>query len=151
LFGNYNGIAALAALALPYLAKFTSRKLTHLIALTCGGIGLVSFYFISNPLWLIASMVGVGIAWASILSIPYAMLSGSLPPKKMGYYMGIFNFFIVIPQIVAASILGFLITTFFNGEFIYAIVIGGVSMIVGGLLCLQVDDRDEVMMKQGEA
>ena len=150
LFGNYNGVAALAALALPYLARFTSRRVTHLIALTCGGVGLISFYFISNPLWLIASMVGVGIAWASILSIPYAMLSGSLPPQKMGYYMGIFNFFIVIPQIVAASILGFLVTTFFNSEFIYAIVIGGASMIVGGLLCLRVDDQDEVVMKEGE-
>ncbi len=150
LFGNYNGVAALAALALPYLARFTGRRVTHLIALTCGGIGLISFYFISNPMWLIASMVGVGIAWASILSIPYAMLSGSLPPQKMGYYMGIFNFFIVIPQIVAASILGFLVTTFFNSEFIYAIVIGGASMIIGGLLCLRVDDYDEVMMKEGE-
>lgn len=150
LFGNYNGIAALAALALPYLARFTSRKVTHMIALACGGVGLISFYFIEDPLWLIGSMVGVGIAWASILSIPYAMLSGCLPPQKMGYYMGIFNFFIVIPQIVAASILGFLVTTFFNGEFIYAIVMGGASMILGGILCLRVDDSDEIVMKQGE-
>ena len=79
------------------------------------------------------------------------MLSGSLPPKKMGYYMGIFNFFIVIPQIVAASILGFLVTTFFESEFIYAIILGGASMIIAGLLCLNVDDRDEVVMKEGEA
>ncbi len=151
LFGNYNGVAALAALALPYLARKTSRRVTHMIALTCGGTGLISFYFIQNPLLLIASMVGVGIAWASILSVPYAMLSGSLPAKKMGYYMGIFNFFIVIPQIVAASILGFVVSTFFNGEFIFAIVIGGVSMIVAGFLSLRVDDREEVEMKEGEA
>lgn len=151
LFGNYNGIAALAALALPYLAKATSRKITHLIALTCGGLGLISFYFIKDPMMLIASMVGVGIAWASILSVPYAMLSGALPPKKMGYYMGIFNFFIVIPQIVAASVLGFLVTTFFNSEFIYAIVLGGISMIIAGILCLRVDDHEEVMMKQDAA
>ncbi|MEP3908548.1 MFS transporter [Ekhidna sp.] len=151
LFAGYNGVAAFAALALPLLAKVVSRKVTHMIALTCGGVGLASFYFIQNPMWLILSMVGVGISWASILSIPYAMLSGSLPPKKMGYYMGIFNFFIVIPQIVAASILGFLVTTFFSSEFIYAIVIGGASMIIAGVLCLRVDDQDEVVMKQGEA
>ncbi len=151
LFAGYNGIAALAALALPILAKVVSRKVTHMIALICGGLGLISFYFIQNPMWLILSMVGVGIAWASILSIPYAMLSGSLPPKKMGYYMGIFNFFIVIPQIVAASILGFLVATFFESQFIYAIILGGVSMIIAGVLCLKVDDRDEVVMKEGEA
>ena len=96
-------------------------------------------------------MIGVGIAWASILSVPYAMLSGSLPANKMGYYMGIFNFFIVIPQIVAASILGFLVTTFFNSEFIFALVMGGISMIIAGLLCLRVDDKEEVNMKQNEA
>lgn len=151
LFSGYNGVAAVAALLLPYLAKFTSRRVTHLIALTCGGLGLISFYFITDPDWLIASMVGVGIAWASILSIPYAMLSSSLPAKKMGYYMGIFNFFIVIPQIVAASILGFLISTFFNSEFIYALILGGGSMILAGILCLFVNDKDEVLMKENAA
>lgn len=151
LFSGYNGVAALAALALPFLAKITSRRVAHLIALSCGGIGLISFYFIGNPTLLAFSMVGVGIAWASILSMPYALLSGSLPPQKMGYYMGIFNFFIVIPQIVAASILGFLITQFFNGEFIYALVLGGGSMILAGLLCLIVDDKDEVDIKQNAA
>jgi len=150
LFGNYNGIAALTALVLPFFVRKTSRKLTHMAALICGGAGLISFYFVPNPYWLILSMVGVGIAWASILSVPYAMLSGSIPAKKMGYYMGIFNFFIVIPQIVAASILGFLVTTYFNGEFIFAIVLGGASMIVAGLLCLRVNDNDNVEMKQGE-
>ncbi len=151
LFGGYNGIAALAALALPLLAKVTSRRVTHLIALTCGGLGLISFYFIQDPSLLIVSMIGVGIAWASILSIPYAMLSNSLPAQKMGYYMGIFNFFIVIPQIVAASVLGFLITRFFDGEFIYALVLGGGSMILAGFLCLLVEDHDEVDIKQNAA
>ena len=151
LFSGYNGVAALAALMLPLLARIVSRKVTHMIALTCGGIGLISFYFIQDPDWLVLSMVGVGIAWASILSIPYALLSGALPPNKMGYYMGIFNFFIVIPQIVAASVLGFLVSTFFNSEFIFAIVLGGGSMIVAGLLCLRVDDNDEVLMKEGAA
>ena len=86
-------------------------------------------------------MVGVGIAWASILSVPYAMLAGALPPKKMGYYMGVFNFFIVIPQMVAATILGFLVSGLFGGEPVYALVVGGLAMILSGLLTLRVRDR----------
>ena len=93
-------------------------------------------------------MVGVGIAWASILSIPYAMLTGSLPANKMGYYMGVFNFFIVIPQIVAASILGFMLTTFFDSEPIYALVVGGISMIVSGFLTLRVNDDAKVEINE---
>lgn len=150
LFGGYNGIAALAALMLPWLAGITSRRVTHLIALVLGGIGLISFYFISDPIYLMLSMVGVGIAWASILSIPYAMLSSTLPDSKMGYYMGIFNFFIVIPQMVAASILAFMVTSLFNSEFIFALIIGGVSMIIAGLLSLKVDDKDEVLIKEAK-
>jgi maltose/moltooligosaccharide transporter len=148
LFGDYNGIAALAAIALPFLARHTSRRITHLIALTCGGIGLISFLFISNPGMLWLPMIGVGIAWASILSIPYAMLSGSLPAEKMGYYMGVFNFFIVIPQIVAATILGFLLNKVLGGQSIYVLVVGGVSMIIAGLLNLRVNDEDEVIIKE---
>jgi maltose/moltooligosaccharide transporter len=144
LFAVYNGIAALAALLLPVLAKYTSRRMTHLIALFCGGLGLISFYFISDPDMLILSMVGIGIAWASILSIPYAMLSGALPSEKMGYYMGVFNFFIVIPQIVAGTILGFLLKNLLWDQPIYILVIGGLSMMLAGLLNLKVDDRDEV-------
>lgn len=148
LFGVYNGIAALAALMLPFLAKYTSRRITHLIALTCGGMGLVSIYFISDPFWLWFSMIGIGIAWASILSIPYAMLSGSLPAEKMGYYMGVFNFFIVIPQIIAGTVLGFMLTSLFNGQSIFILVSGGISMFIAGLLCLRVDDQDEIVMQQ---
>ena len=147
LFGIYNGIAAIAALLLPVIAKYTSRKMTHLIALFCGGSGLISIFFISDPFWLWFSMIGVGIAWASILSIPYAMLSGSLPAEKMGYYMGVFNFFIVIPQIVAGTILGFMLTHLFHGESIYIIVCGGVSMLIAGILSLKVDDTDEVVIQ----
>jgi maltose/moltooligosaccharide transporter len=147
LFGIYNGIAALAALLLPVLAKYTSRRITHMIALICGGLGLISFYFISEPNYLYISMIGVGIAWASILSVPYAMLSGSLPGEKMGYYMGVFNFFIVIPQIVAGTILGFMLTHLFNGQSIFILVAGGISMFIAGLLCLRVDDRDEVVIQ----
>ncbi len=140
LFAAYNGFAALAAFLIPWLARVTSRKLAHMINLSLGGVGLISFVFIRDPHLLLVSMVGVGIAWASILSLPYAVLSGSLPSNKMGVYMGIFNFFIVIPQILAASILGFLIKQFFDGQPIAALILGGVCMILAGVSMLLVDD-----------
>ncbi len=140
LFAIYNGVAALVAFLLPVVAKATSRKITHLIALVLGGLGLMSIYFISSPDMLIISMIGIGIAWASILSIPYAMLAGSLPSSKMGYYMGVFNFFIVIPQMVAATILGFIVAKIFGSQPIYAFLIGGCSMILAGFLTLRVND-----------
>lgn len=150
MFATYNGVAAIAAFILALFARKTSRKVTHFVALSCGGMGLLFYYVADSPQWLILSSVGIGVAWASILSIPYAMLSGALPAKKMGYYMGIFNFFIVIPQIVAASILGFLVTTFFDNAFIFAIVLGGISMLIAGLLSLLVRDVEEVKMKKKE-
>lgn len=151
MFANYNLIAALAAFLLPLLAKITSRKFTHFIALVCGGLGLISLYFIKEPTtfnieWL--PMIGIGIAWASILSIPYAMLSGVLPSSKMGYYMGVFNFFIVIPQLVAASILGFLVSKYFNSEPIYALLIGGFSMILAGLISLTINDKTNIVINE---
>ena len=88
-------------------------------------------------------MVGVGLAWASILSMPYAILTGSLPVKKLGLYMGIFNFFIVIPQITAAAILGFFVKNIVGGEAIYALLLGGASMIIAGLMVYFVEDVDE--------
>lgn len=142
LFGIYNGFAAIVAFGLPLLAKYTSRKATHAVSLVIGGIGLISFYFIKDPNVLLISMVGVGIAWASILSMPYAILTGSLPVQKLGIYMGIFNFFIVIPQILAASILGFFMTHFFNGNAIWALVAGGVSMFTAAGTVFFVDDVD---------
>jgi maltose/moltooligosaccharide transporter len=145
-FAMYNGIAALAALGLPWLSNKITRKGTHLFALSCGAAGLFSIYFVTDPMMLLVSMVGVGIAWASILSIPYAMLSGALPSNKMGYYMGVFNFFIVIPQIVAAGILGFILKNFFGNDAIMALIIGGVSMLVAGLLSLLVDDKDDILV-----
>lgn len=143
-FGVYNGVAALVAFGLPVLAKKTNRRITHMICLIAGGIGLLSIYFIQDPNVLLVSMIGIGIAWASILSMPYAMLAGALPSDKMGYYMGVFNYFIVLPQLVAASILGVIVGTVFDGEAIYALVIGGVVMILAGLFTLRVDDVDEV-------
>ncbi|ATA89323.1 MFS transporter [Capnocytophaga stomatis] len=140
LFAVYNGVAALVAFLLPVMARATSRKVTHLICLVFGGLGLISIYFISDPNMLILSMIGVGIAWASILSMPYAILSGALPSNKMGYYMGVFNFFIVLPQIVAATILGSVVSKFFDNQPIYALIIGGCAMILAGFLTLRVKD-----------
>jgi maltose/moltooligosaccharide transporter len=144
-FSAYNGVAALVAFAIPVLARRSSRKAAHAMCLVCGALGLMSIYFLSDPKWLLGSMVGVGIAWASILSMPYAILTGSLPPSKMGYYMGVFNFFIVIPQIVAAAILGFIVARFFQGEAIYAMLVGGASLLLAAALTFRVDDRDDVV------
>ena len=143
-FAVYNGFAALVAFLLPVLAKYTNRKITHAISLTAGGLGLISIYFIGNPTIILVSMLGVGLAWASILAMPYAILAGALPPNKMGTYMGIFNFFIVLPQILAATILGFITKTLFEGHAIYALMLGGGTMIFAALLTFLVNDVDEV-------
>jgi maltose/moltooligosaccharide transporter len=148
LFGVYNGFAAVVAFGLPVLAKYTSRKTTHAISLVIGGLGLLSFYVVTNPNVLLVSMVAIGIAWASILSMPYAILTGSLPAQKMGVYMGIFNFFIVIPQILAASILGFFMTHFFKGDAIWALIAGGFSMIIAAITVAFVDDVDSPNKKK---
>jgi maltose/moltooligosaccharide transporter len=143
LFASYNGFAALAAIAIPFLAHRLGCRWCHLLNLTLGGIGLISFLFIRDPAWLIAPMIGVGIAWASILSLPYALLSDVLPTAKMGVYMGIFNFFIVIPQLIAASVLGLVLREFFAAQAIYGLVIGGALMVLAGLATLLVDKDAE--------
>jgi len=138
LFAAYNGFAALAAVVIPWMVKRWGLRTSHLINATLGGLGLISIALIRDPQWLLLSMVGVGFAWASILSLPYALLSDAVPAAKMGVYMGIFNFFIVIPQLIAASLLGLLLKTFFANQPIYALVIGGASLIVAGLCVLRV-------------
>jgi maltose/moltooligosaccharide transporter len=143
-FGVYNGVAALVAFGIPVLARRTSRKVAHAVCLICGAAGLLSIFLVSDPRYLLGSMVGVGIAWASILSMPYAILTGSLPPSKMGYYMGVFNFFIVIPQIVAAAALGFVVGRFFGGEAMDALLIGGASLVIAAILTLGVQDKDDI-------
>ena len=143
LFGAKFGIAALAAILIPIVARRLGCRLSHLVNMMIGGIGLISFLFIDDPKLLLVSMVGVGIAWGSILSLPYALLSSNLPSHKMGIYMGIFNFFIVIPQLVAASVLGLILREFFDLQSIYGLVIGGVLMIIGGLATLLVDKEAE--------
>jgi maltose/moltooligosaccharide transporter len=141
MMGWYNLFAAgFGLIVLPFISKRTNRKITHMIALIVGGIGLGSIYFLGNPHHMIYSMIGVGMAWASILSMPYAILTGALPQQKMGVYMGIFNFFIVIPQILAASILGFIVKDLFGGESIYALLVGGGSLIVAAALVFFVKD-----------
>ncbi|WP_199221079.1 MFS transporter [Coraliomargarita sinensis] len=142
-FAVYNGFAALVAFALPVFAKWTSRKITHAVALICGALGLASVYFLPGPNWILLSMLGVGIAWASILSMPYAILSGALPAEKMGLYMGIFNFFIVLPQMLAATILGLLVTGLFGGQTVLALMLGGATWVVAAILTLFVDDVDD--------
>ncbi|MFA5815015.1 MAG: MFS transporter [Bacteroidales bacterium] len=143
LFGVYNGFAAVFAFLLPVIARYTSRKITHSIALVAGGLGLCSIFLIKDPNLLIIPFIGIGLAWASILSMPYAILTGSLPQNKMGIYMGIFNFFIVIPQILAATLLGFLTRNLFGGHAVYALVFGGVSMIIAAITVIFVTDKDD--------
>lgn len=145
LFGIYNLVSAFYAFALPYIAKKIGRKKTHAISLIIGGLGLLSIYIMPDENWLIISMIGVGIAWASILAMPYAILAGSISAKKMGVYMGIFNFFIVIPQIINALIGGPLVRYAYNNEAIFALMISGVSFLIAAALVYKVKDVDDAV------
>ncbi|MCD9033379.1 MFS transporter [Luteimonas sp. Y-2-2-4F] len=138
LFAAYNGFAALAAIAIPWMVRRLGLRWSHLINVWLGAAGLGSFLLVRDPQWLLLSMVGVGFAWASILSLPYALLSDSLPADKMGVYMGIFNFFIVVPQLVAASVLGLLLRLAFGNQPIMAFAIGAAALVVAGLCVLRV-------------
>lgn len=141
MFGWYNLFAAgFGLVLLPFMARLTNRKITHSIALVVGGLGMGSILILGEPQQMIFSMIGIGMAWASILAMPYAILTGSLPQHKMGVYMGIFNFFIVIPQILAATILGFMVKALFQGDSIYALLTGGISLLVAAVLILFVKD-----------
>ncbi len=140
-FAVYNGFAAVFAFLLMWMARKTNRKTTHSIALTIGAISFISIFFIHDKYILLLPFVGIGLVWASILAMPYAILTGALPANKMGTYMGIFNFFIVIPQILAASILGFLVKHVFHEQPIYALVLGGISFLIAAVAVLFVDDR----------
>lgn len=141
LVGAYMGYYGLSSMAVALLLAFyasryvLNRRLVHFVSLILGGVGFLSMAVVSQPVWLIGSFALVGVAWASILSMPYALLASVVEPKKMGVYMGIFNMFIVIPQIVAATLLGLVLRTFFDGDPIYALIIAGSSLIVGAL-CL---------------
>ncbi|MDG5799057.1 MFS transporter [Marinilabiliaceae bacterium ANBcel2] len=143
LFGIYNGVAAIFAFALPAIAKKIGRKSTHAIALTIGAIGMISIYFVSNPTMLIFPMIAIGIAWAGILSMPYAILSSSLPAAKYGIYMGLFNFFITMPQIVNGLFGGPIIKRVFDSEAIFALIIAGCSLLIAAISLKFVDDDGE--------
>lgn len=130
LFAAYNGFSIFAAALIPVLVRTLGIKTSHQINLMLGALGLASIAFIDNPQWLLLSMLGVGFAWASILSIPYAILANSLPTKNLGIYMGVFNFFIVIPQLVAASVLGSVLTIFADGNTLSMLLIAAAVWVV---------------------
>ena len=137
-------MAFVVAFALAKLAAVTSRKAVHAFALVCGGVGLLSVYLIHDKWALLLTMLGVGIAWASILSMPYAILSGALPAARIGIYMGVFNFFIVIPEIIQALTFGPIIRAVFGPDNhnapLYMVMVGGAFMLIAALLVLRVQD-----------
>jgi maltose/moltooligosaccharide transporter len=145
IFGVYNAVSAIFALMLPAIARRFGRRKTHAAALICGGIGLISVYFATSPNWLIVSMIGVGIAWASILAMPYAILAGSIPAHKMGIYMGIFNFFITIPQIVSGVVNRPIVRYVYGDNAIYAIIMAGIFFLIAAAAVNFVEDKDDVV------
>lgn len=130
LFGIYNGISAIYALCIPRIAKRYGRSSTHAFGLSIGGLSLISLFLIQDANLLILPMIGIGIAWGSILAMPYAILSDHLPAGKMGVYMGLFNFFITLPQIVCGFFGGMIIKYFFHGQSIYGLLLAGVFMLL---------------------
>ena len=143
IFGVYNLVSMFFALTLPAIARRVGRRRTHAIGLFCGGLGLISIYFATSPEMLILSMVGVGIAWSSILAMPYAMLAGSLPAHKMGVYMGVFNFFITIPQIVSGVANRPIVKYLFGNQAVYVLVMAGVLLIVAALATTRISAQAE--------
>lgn len=131
----YNVVAFCFALMIPVIAFRLGRKLTHSVCLLCGALGLISVGFVTEPYMLYGCMIGVGIAWSSILSMPYAMLAGSLPEEKIGLFMGIFNFFIVLPEIIASFCFGWIMINLLDNNRMLAVQIGGGLMIIAAALC----------------
>ena len=141
LFGVYNGVSAMVALSLPVLASKIGRKKTHALALAIGGVSFLSFSLFSSATWLLIPMIGIGIAWGSILAMPYAILANSLPAKHMGVFMGLFNMSITIPQIVN-GLLGTLILKYvYMGNPFNAIIGAGVFMILASASVMFVTDK----------
>jgi maltose/moltooligosaccharide transporter len=149
-FAVYSVVCFVLAFALPGLASATSRKTVHTLCLVCGGVGLLFTYLVKDPDVLLLTMVGVGIAWASILSMPYAILSGALPPARMGVYMGIFNFFIVIPEIIASLSFQPLVKHVFNNNPLYVVMLGGAFLLIAALLMIPVVDVTALRRETGE-
>ena len=141
IFGVYNGVAMIYAFLIPFIAHKIGRKMTHSMSLLAGAIGLLSIYFISNPTYLLISMIGVGMAWGSILSMPYAILAPALPPKKMGIYMGIFNIFITVPQIINGLFGGMIVKRIFDSQAIFALIMSGCFLIIAAVSVYWVQDK----------
>jgi len=143
LFAVYNGVAAIAALALlPPLARSVGKARTHMICLLAGALGYASFFMIKDPQLLIVSEIGIGVAWASILAMPYAILASSLPQRKLGIYMGLFNIFIVIPQLLVATVMGSIMKAFFPDEPIWTMLAAAIVMSLAALAMLRVKTDD---------
>jgi len=132
------------ALSLPWIVKKINRKRTHAFSLIMGGIGLISIFFIQNPNLLFLSMIGIGLAWGSILAMPYAILSSSIPAKKIGIYMGLFNFFITFPQIVNSLTGSLIVKYLFNSQAIYGLVMAGCFMFLAAIAVLFVQDGKKI-------
>jgi maltose/moltooligosaccharide transporter len=140
LFATYNGVAALAALTLlPFLAARVGQARTHMIGLACGAAGYASFFVMPEARWLLLSEVGIGIAWASILAMPYAILASSLPQKKLGIYMGLFNIFVVVPQLLVATVMGSIMKRFFPGEPIWTMAFAAATLLIAALAMTRVE------------
>jgi maltose/moltooligosaccharide transporter len=147
-FGVYNLVAMFYALLLPSIARKIGRKWTHALSLMAGGAGLISIFLIKDPTMLTFSMIGVGLAWASILAMPYVILSGSIPPGKLGIYMGIFNFFITLPQIVNGIFGGWIVHHLYGGQPIYAIVLAGFFLFCAAISVLFVYDAGDIRISR---
>lgn len=145
LFGIYNGVSAIIALLLPVAAKRLSKKATHAVALVFGGLSLLSIGVFTDPRWLILPMIGIGIAWGSILAMPYALLARSIPADRMGVYMGLFNMSITIPQIVSGIAGGPVLKYVFGNNAMLCLVMAGVSMILGAVSVLWIKEKDPVV------
>jgi maltose/moltooligosaccharide transporter len=142
-FAVYSAVCFGFSFLLAPLARLLNRKLAHSVCLLCGSLGLLSVFLIHDKYLLLLSMTGVGIAWASILAIPYSILAGSLPAEKMGVYMGIFNFFIVIPEIIASLGFGWVMAHVLHNDRLAAVVAGGIFLLLASLLMQRVHDSQE--------
>ena len=150
MFAFYNVVCFAIAFAIPWLAANTSRKMVHFICLALGGLGLISTVYASNPYFLLFGMAGVGIAWASILSMPYVILAGAIRPERMGVYMGVFNLFIVIPQIVMSFLVPQIYDGLLGGKPVNVVIMGGVSMIIAALSVFIVRDIGQIKLESDE-
>ena len=139
LFAIYNGIAAITALTiLPFLARRIGKSGTHIACLLCGAAGYASFFLFTDPQQLVVAEIGIGIAWASILAMPYAILASNLPQSKLGIYMGLFNIFIVVPQLLVSTVMGSIMKAWFPTEPIYTMAFAAAMMVLAALAMLRV-------------